>query len=403
MTNLSKRIDTYLQAIPSQRFRKLKCSNLLEDGYVEHNGQKLLNFASNDYLGLAQNTAIRERAAEWAKAYGSGTGASRLITGNHFTYDLIEKKLAQLKGSEAALLLNSGFQANSSVLAALLNTRLHGGIGKPEVLLFCDKLNHASLHFGIQAANAKQIRFRHNDLRHLAQLLEKHKDSKQTKIIVTESVFSMDGDQLDVPEIRSLANRHDAFLYIDEAHATGVLGTKGMGLCAGGISNNELIMGTCGKSLGSYGAYVACSQSMKDYLVNCCSGLIYATALPPQVLGAIDAALDLIPEMDAERRHLAHCSDNFRSLLKDEGIDTGLSSTQIIPVIIGSDEETLAVAHDLEEKGFLVGAIRPPTVPEGSGRLRVTLSSVHTEKQIESLAKVIIQSVANISGAKGKV
>ncbi|WP_421780552.1 aminotransferase class I/II-fold pyridoxal phosphate-dependent enzyme [Kiloniella litopenaei] len=400
MTKLSKRIDTHLQAMPDQRLRRLKCSNLLEGGYVEHNGRKLLNFASNDYLGLAQNTAVRERAAEWAQVYGAGTGASRLITGNHSTYDLIEKKLAQLKGSEAALLLNSGFQANSSVLAALLNTRLHGGVGKPEVLLFCDKLNHASLHFGVQAANAKQIRFRHNDLRHLAQLLEKYKDSEQAKIIVTESVFSMDGDQLDVPQIRSLAKRYDAFLYIDEAHATGVLGVKGMGLCAGGISDNELIMGTCGKALGSYGAYVACSHRMKEYLVNFCSGLIYATALPPQVLGAIDAALDLVPGMDTERRHLAHCSTIFRSMLQDEGIDTGLSSTQIIPVIIGSDKETLTVAHGLEEKGFLVGAIRPPTVPEGSGRLRVTLSAVHSEKQVENLGRAVIDGVARITDAK---
>jgi 8-amino-7-oxononanoate synthase len=403
VTNLSKRIDTHLKALPSQRLRKLKCSNLLEGGYVEHNGRKLLNFASNDYLGLAQSAAVRERAAEWGKAYGSGTGASRLITGNHSTYDLIEKKLAQLKGSEAALLLNSGFQANSSVLAALLNTRLHGGVGKPEVLLFCDKLNHASLHFGIQAANAKQIRFRHNDLQHLAQLLEKHKNSEQAKIIVTESVFSMDGDQLDVPEIRSLAKRYDAFLYIDEAHATGVLGAKGMGLCAGGISDNELIMGTCGKAFGSYGAYVACSHSMKEYLVNFCSGLIYATALPPQVLGAIDAALDLVPEMDVERKHLVYCSDNFRSMLQDKEIDTGLSSTQIIPVIIGSDKETLTVAHELEEKGFLVGAIRPPTVPEGSGRLRVTLSAVHTKEQVESLGRAVIESVAQITDAKDKM
>ncbi|WP_218043982.1 aminotransferase class I/II-fold pyridoxal phosphate-dependent enzyme [Kiloniella majae] len=403
MTNLSKRIDTYLQAMPDERLRKLKYSNLLEGGYVEHTGRKLLNFASNDYLGLTQSRVVRERAAEWAKAYGSGAGASRLITGNHFTYELIEKKLAELKGAEAALLLNSGFQANSSVLAALLNTRLHGGVGKPEVLLFCDKLNHASLHFGVQAANAKQIRFRHNDLGHLAQLLEKHKNSEQAKIIVTESVFSMDGDQLDVPEIRSLAKRYDAFLYIDEAHATGVLGAKGMGLCAGGISDNELIMGTCGKALGSYGAYIACSQSMKKYLVNCCSGLIYATALPPQVLGAIDAALDLVPAMDSERRHLAHCSYNFRNMLNDKGIDTALSSTQIIPVIIGNDKETLAVAHELEEEGFLVGAIRPPTVPEGSGRLRVTLSAVHTEKQIEDLASVIIKSIAKIIDAKGTV
>ncbi len=400
MVNLSARIEKHLLNIPEERQRALKGAIPLAEGAVERDGKRLLNFASNDYLGLAHHSLLQKRASEWGATYGTGSGASRLITGNHIAYEKIESRLAELKGSETALILNSGFQANSSVLATLLSRVLHGGRDRPEVLLFCDKLNHASLHFGAQAANAKQIRFRHNDLAHLDQILDKYGESEQAKIIVTESVFSMDGDQLDVRAVRELARRHNAFLYIDEAHATGVLGAQGMGLCAGvgagGGSSEELVMGTFGKGLGSYGAYIACSHSMRDYLVNSCSGLIYATALPPQVLGAIDAALEMVPSLDREREHLKECGNLFREILQENGLDTGLSTTQIIPVIIGSDQKTMAVAKSLEEKGFLVGAIRPPTVPEGSARLRVTLSAVHTIEQIKGLAQAIIDSCKEV-------
>ncbi|WP_419901736.1 aminotransferase class I/II-fold pyridoxal phosphate-dependent enzyme [Kiloniella sp.] len=392
MVSLSERIEQKLLSIPEDRRRSLKGSIPLAGGRVERGSRILLNFASNDYLDLSHHPLLIERSSDWAKDYGTGSGASRLITGNHSLYEKVERRLADLKGAETALILNSGFQANASVLSTLLNRSLNGGRENPNILLFTDKLNHASLHFGSQAANAKQIRFRHNDLNHLEQLLSKYQDDDQAKIIVTESVFSMDGDELDVAAIRMLAKRHDAFLYIDEAHATGVLGKNGMGLCAGGVSRDELVMGTFGKGLGSYGAYVACSQNVRDYLINACSGLIYATALPPQVLGAIDAALELVPRLDDERLHLKEIGNLFRGILQKEGLDTGLSSTQIIPVVIGSDQQTMAVANKLEEKGFLVGAIRPPTVPEGTARLRVTLSAVHTEEQVISLAKAIVMS-----------
>ncbi|MEH6632261.1 MAG: 8-amino-7-oxononanoate synthase [Halopseudomonas aestusnigri] len=396
MVSLSDLIEQQILSIPEGRRRSLKGSTPRGEGRIERGDKIFLNFASNDYLGLSHHPLLIERSSDWVKAYGTGSGASRLITGNHSLYENIERRLAELKGSETALILNSGFQANSSVLSALLHRSLSGGRENSKILLFTDKLNHASLHFGAQAANAKQIRFRHNDLDHLEHLLSQYEDGNQAKIIVTESVFSMDGDKLDVAAIRSLAQKYDAFLYVDEAHATGVLGINGMGLCAGGISRDELIMGTFGKGLGSYGAYVACSKIVKDYLINACSGLIYATALPPQVLGAIDAALELVPSLNSERLHLKECGDLFRGILQKEGLDTGLSCTQIIPVVIGSDQQTMAVANSLEDKGFLVGAIRPPTVPEGTARLRVTLSAVHTKEQITGLAKAIIHSCKEV-------
>ncbi|MCZ4282144.1 8-amino-7-oxononanoate synthase [Kiloniella laminariae] len=385
MVGLSSSIQEYLDAIPENRHRTLKNSTPRPGGIIERGKTRLVNFASNDYMGLALDPRLTERAASYARDFGTGSGASRLVTGNHPAYEQIEQKLADLKGTEAALLLNSGFQANSTVLASLLNKNLHGGLRQTDVLLFTDKLNHASLHFGAQAAQVKQIRFRHNDLVHLEELLEKSKKQPGNRIIVTESVFSMDGDILDVGRIRQLARQHDAFLYIDEAHATGVFGEKGMGLCAGGISKDELVLGTFGKGLGSYGAYIACSCIVRDYLINSCPGLIYATALPPQVLGAIDAALDLVPGMEAERQHLQDLGSFLREGLQARGISTGGSTSQIIPVIIGDDATVIQVAKKLEDRGYLVGAIRPPTVPEGSGRLRITLSAAHSHDQVSGL------------------
>ncbi|WP_020593804.1 aminotransferase class I/II-fold pyridoxal phosphate-dependent enzyme [Kiloniella laminariae] len=396
MVGLSSSIQEYLKAIPEPRYRILKNSTPLSGGIIKRGEIRLVNFASNDYLGLAQDPRLVERATSYAREFGTGSGASRLVTGNSPAYELIEQKLADLKGTEAALLLNSGFQANATVLASLLNKFLHRGPGKSEALLFTDKLNHASLHFGAQAAQARQIRFRHNDLGHLEELLEKSKEQPGNRIIVTESVFSMDGDILDVERVRQLARQHDAFLYIDEAHATGVFGKNGMGLCAGGISRDELVLGTFGKGLGSYGAYIACSQNVRDYLVNACPGLIYATALPPQVLGAIDAALDLVPGMETQRQYLKELGSFLREGLEARGFSTGGSTSQIIPVIIGDDATVIQVARKLEDKGYLVGAIRPPTVPEGSGRLRITLSAAHSHDQVAGLLEALVSTLEEV-------
>ena len=351
-------------------------------GRVLRGGRELLNFSANDYLGLARHPALVERACAWAETWGAGAGASRLVCGTLELHERVEARLARLKGTEAALVMTSGWQANASILPALFDAELPGG----EPLVFADRLIHASLHHGCRAAGVRQVRFRHNDLDHLESLLQARAGRPGRRFIVTESVFSMDGDRADLPALAELAQRYDAFLYVDEAHATGVLGPQGMGLAAGtGPSRVDLIMGTFSKALGGFGAYVAGSRALCDVLINRCSGFVYATALPPAVLGAMDAALELVPTLDAERAHLQAQAGRLRTALHGAGIDTGASSTQIVPAIIGSEAAALEAARALEQAGILGVAIRPPTVPAGTARLRFALSAIHSTLDVDRL------------------
>ena len=339
----------------------------------------LLNVSSNDYLGLSHHPLLKQRAAEWATTHGTGAGASRLVTGTLALHQQVEAKLAAFKSTQAALLLASGWQANASVLAALL--RMPG----PDPLVFCDALNHASLHHGCRAAGRAQIVFRHNDMNHLADLLNDHANTPGRRFIVTESVFSMDGDQADLPALRALADRHGAFLYLDEAHATGVLGPRGAGLSSTVAGGVDLAMGTFSKALGGFGAYVAGSHALCQWLVNRASGFIHTTALPPPVLGAMDAALDLVPSMDAERARLHAHATRLRGALVALGIDHGLSTTQIVPAIAGGEQDAILLAGRLRAHGLLAIPIRPPTVPAGTSRLRLALSAAHSEADIDRL------------------
>lgn len=350
-------------------------------------GRALIDAASNDYLGLSQHPLVKARAAAWAERHGAGAGASRLITGTRDITVEVEDKLAAFKQCEAALLFSSGFQANATVIPALAE------VGAAETELFSDELNHASIVHGCRAARGQARIFRHNDLTHLEELLRR--SSAARKLIITESVFSMDGDRADLPALVQLAESHGAALYVDEAHASGVLGPQGRGLaaaaeCHGGV---DVVMGTLGKAFGAFGAYIAGSRSLIDYLVNRCRGLIYSTALPPPVLGAIDAALDLVPGMDADRARLEQSSEHLRDVLARLGYDTLGSTTQIIPVVIGSEDQALAAARRLESAGLLTVAIRPPTVPRGTSRLRLTLSSsldeVDTQRLLDAVASCL--------------
>lgn len=340
-------------------------------------GRSLIDASSNDYLGLSQHPALKARAIEWVQRFGAGARAARLVTGTLEAVTELESRLAQFKGTAAALLFNAGWQANAAVLPALFE--LAGG---RDALVFTDRLNHASLHAGCAAAGVKQIRFRHNDLAHLEALLIQHAAGKPC-FIVTESVFSMDGDRADVAALHAIAQRHDALLYLDEAHATGVLGPRGAGL--GTAASGAVVMGTLGKALGSAGAYIAGTQNLIDYLINRSGGFVYTTAPAPAACGAVDAALDLLPDMDAERALLAQRGERLRARLHGLGIDTLASSTQIVPAILGSEEKALAAQKRLEELGVLAIAIRPPTVPEGLARLRFSLSSAHSDADFERL------------------
>ena len=322
---------------------------------------------------MTKHPELKNRAIEFTHKYGVGLGASRLVSGNLNVYESLERKIAEFKGTEAALLLPSGYQTNTTVLAAL---------GRKQTLIASDHENHNSITIGIQLSQGHWHRYKHNDVDHLQRLLQKSVDS--AKWIVSESVFSMDGDVGDINALSNLATEYDALVYIDEAHATGVLGPNGRGLCSK-ASGVAIVMGTFSKAFGSFGAYIACSKAMKQYLINFCAGLIYSTALPPPVLGAIEAALDLVPMMDRERAKLLERSARLRARLNKMGFSTGSSCTQIIPIIVGNDVDALSLARYLEDCAILAPAIRPPTVPEGEARIRLSLTAAHTDEHIDHL------------------
>ncbi len=369
---LEQALDDALTTLDAtQRRRRLRQIAIPGARLVMADGRQLIDASSNDYLGLAQHPALKSRAIEWVQRFGAGARASRLVTGTLEEMIALEARLAAFKGTQAALIFNSGFQANATVLPALF--KLAGG---REALVFTDALNHSSLHAGCRAAGVKQIQFRHNDVAHLDELLTQHAQGRPA-FIVTESVFSMDGDRADVTMLNALATRHGAVLYLDEAHASGVLGPQGRGLAYGLHDSNPstVIMGTLGKAFGAAGAYIAGSQALIDYLINRCTGIIYSTAPPPAACGAVQAALELMPHLDAERALLAQRGDALRDRLAALGIDTLQSTTQIIPAVLGSETAALAAQRRLEDRGVLAVAMRPPTVPAGGCRLRFSLSS----------------------------
>jgi 8-amino-7-oxononanoate synthase len=380
---LDSRFAEALAAIGHKgQLRSLTATAIAPRGRLRRGRREYLDFSSNDYLGLARHPLLIERAAAWAREMGAGAGASRLVTGTSEAHLALEARIAAFKGAEAALLFASGWQANAAVIPALLKAA-------PGAAVFTDRLIHASLHQGCAAAGVRQIRFAHNDLDDLEALLAAKGKDAPARIIITESVFSMDGDAADLARLTELARRQDAFLFVDEAHATGVLGPRGAGLSAAVPGGVDLVMGTFSKALGGFGAYVAGSRLLCDYLVNACGGFIFSTAPPPAVLGAIDAALDLVPAMDAERRQLAAMAERLRLGLHQAGIDTGASRTQIVPAIVGDAGATVELSRRLAERGVIAAAIRPPTVPAGTSRLRLALRATHGAEDIETLLAAI--------------
>ncbi len=352
--------------------------------YVDYKGKKLINFSSSDYLGLSKHPLLIQRSHEYAKAFGVGSASSRLVSGNFSAYDLLEKKIAAAMGKPTSLILGAGYQANTSVLEALLDPT----VLKAKPLVFCDRLCHNSL-ISMTRYFAEIKRFHHNDLSHLEQLLEKHKQDKLPKFILVESIYSMDGDQVDFEKLIPIAKKYDAFLYVDDAHAVGVYGKYGFGKAPEFATDIDIIMGTFSKGLGSFGAYIACSKTMRDYLINKCKGLIYSTATSPAVLGAIDAALELVPVLQQERQRIENYASRFRELLKINGLNYGNSNTHIVPWIVGDAKKTLEMSALLEEHGILGATIRPPSVPLGKSRIRFCLTAAHTEEDFEHLCHVI--------------
>lgn len=356
-------------------------------------GRKCLNFSSNNYLALADHPKLKEESVKWTKKYGVGSGASRLVTGTFKVYTELEKSIALWKKTEDALIFGSGYLANIGVIAALADRK---------TAIFADKLNHASLTAGCRLSDAKFTRYRHNSMEHLGEMLAKFMDFEK-KLIISDTVFSMDGDTADLTCLADIAGKNDAFLYLDDAHATGIFGERGEGLsCAAlsaGLQKKQLVsMGTFSKAMGSYGAYVACSTEMKEYLVNRCGSFVFTTALPPGVYGAISAAVDLVQtkEYCGIRGKLLERAVNLTAELKNMGFNTGNTSTPIIPVIIGDVKKVLQISQFLMESGILAVAIRPPTVPEETARLRISLNAAHTDNDILFLLDALKQAKSEL-------
>ncbi len=368
-------IETNLHELARQHLRRSTSSR-------SDAGQ--LNFASNDYLNLAAHPEIKEAAIRATEKYGAGSGASRLVSGTLPIHEELEAVAARVKGYPAALLFGSGYLASIGCIPPL--------VGRGDVIL-ADRLVHACLLDGIMLSGAKLVRFRHNDAEHLRACLEKYADAPR-KLIVTESVFSMDGDLAPLPEIARLAEEYGAMLMVDEAHATGAFGPLGAGLVAAHRLQSavNLCMSTLSKALGGYGGIAACSEPMRAWLVNKGRSFIYTTAPPPAVCGAALAAFALLEREPGLSDELQQRATFFRGQLEARGFDTGASRSQIVPVIIGDNETTLRIAGSMLEHDIRVGAIRPPTVPAGTARLRFSVTLAHHEDDLVQAADALARS-----------
>lgn len=349
--------------------------------------KKVIDFSTHDYLALSREKALLAAAHHAGLDYGTGATGARLLSGNHAIFEDLEAQIAQDKGEEAALILNSGFQANMTVLASLLDKNVLGA----QPLVFFDRLNHASLYQAVFLSGAELQRYRHNDIQHLTDLMLKFQQDSRPKFIVSETIFGMDGDQAQLMELVALAKKYQAFLYLDEAHATGVIGRGGYGLSTTvDLSEiSHLVMGTFSKALGCSGAYIACSEVLKTYLINKCQGFIYSTALSPMVIGAAAYAWNMIRNLGEQRKQLFTHADKLRQQLKNLGLSIGASSTQIIPIILGSENLTIQIKENLLQANMIVSAVRPPTVPPKTSRLRIALNTKHTETDSAALVSAL--------------
>lgn len=353
--------------------RRLEPLESAQGPVIRVDGQSLINFSSNDYLGLANDAQVREAARVALEQFGVGTGSSRLVVGDTSEHQALEAELARFEGTEAALLFNSGYAANTAVLPALLG---------PHDIVFSDALNHASLIDGCRLSKARVVVYPHRDVVELERLLKVHQARR--RLIVTDTVFSMDGNRAPLRALATLAKTYGAGLYVDEAHATGVLGARGAGLCELDDVTPDVRMGTLSKALGASGAYVACSRTLRALLVSSARPLIFSTALPALVVAAARASLRRV-EQDASLRqklwqHIEHFAAGARALGFDVAADSAVFS-----LVIGAPDAALRASEQLREHGLLVKAIRPPTVPDGTSRLRVSLSAAHTTAQVDAL------------------
>jgi 8-amino-7-oxononanoate synthase len=358
-------------------------------GRVMIEGKSVILLASNNYLGLADHPRIKEAAIAAIRQYGFGSGASRLISGNGPSHEALEERIAQFKQTEAALIFSTGYMANLGILSCLIPS---------EGLVIADRLCHASLIDGCRMSGCRFRVYEHGDPDQLERLLIR-KPANQPTLIVTDGVFSMDGDIAPLPRLVELAERHGAVLFVDDAHATGVIGKEGRGTLEHfGLRPGSIIqMGTLGKALGGFGAYVAGSRVLIDFLINKAKTFIYTTALPPAVAAAALAAFDVLEEEPQLRERLWKNRNYYADGLKSLGFDILNSETPIIPIMIGDDRLAMTASHRLLEDGIFAPAIRPPTVPKGTSRIRTTIMASHTPEDIDR----VLESLGRIARSLG--
>jgi len=381
MRSLDEFAAAKLGTLATRHLRRRLASTARGDGlWVERNGRRLLSFSCNDYLGLSQHRAVREAAIAAIERYGTGAGASRLVTGNHPLYRALEARLASFKGTQAACVFGSGYLANAGTIPALIGA---------EDLALVDEHAHASIWTGLKLSGATILRFRHNDAGQAEDLLAQHRGQHAHALIATEGVFSMDGDLAPLPALAALAARNDAWLLSDDAHGIGVLGDgHGTGFAAGEAPQIPLQIGTLSKALGSYGGYLCASEAVIELIRNRARSFVYSTGLPPASIAAALAALDIIAQEPALAALPLEKARRFTAL-------AGLAAAHsaIVPILIGDAEAALEASRLLESEGFLAVAIRPPTVPEGTARLRLAFSALHPDGEIDRLAAIIRQRI----------
>ncbi len=374
------------------RRRLQTVEEVLPGGKVRLAGRVLLNLSSNDYLGLAGDLRIIQAAQAAAARWGAGSSGSRLVAGHFALHEAVEAQLAAFKGAEAAVIFSSGYAANLGAISALAG---------PGDVIFSDRLNHASIYDGIKLSGARLARFPHRDLARLEKMLQEAGGAGR-RLIVTDSVFSVDGDLAPLAGLASLKETYRAWLMIDEAHATGVLGARGAGLAeALGLAPRvDVHMGTFSKALGSMGGYVAGSRQLIDYLHNRARSFIYSTGMAPPVLGAIGQALEIAAREPERRTYVLEEAEKFRRGLAAAGLDTLGSETQIIPVLVGENARTLEFAALLRQRGLLAVALRPPTVPPGRARVRFSLSAAHSREDLAAALQTILAAAREMGLAR---
>jgi len=379
-------VQTFAEELEALRaeglYRSMRVIRGAQGSRVELDGKQVLMLCSNNYLGLADHPSLRS-AAVFGVAFGVGSGASRLVSGNMELHERLETRIAAFKGTEKALVFNSGYAANTGIISAL--------VGRGDAI-FSDRLNHASIVDGALLSRANSHRYAHRDTDALERLL-REKGGKGRRLIVTDGVFSMDGDIAPLGKLVQLARQYDALLMVDDAHGSGVLGATGRGTAelSGVMDGIDIHMGTLGKGFGSFGAYAAASSTICEYLVNKARSFIFSTSLPPAVLAASIAAFDLVDSAEGQglREKLARNVALFKERLAAAGLDTMGSETQIVPVFVGPAEATMEFSRRLLDEGIFVQGIRPPTVPAGSCRLRCTVMATHEPAELEAAAETI--------------